>query len=564
MRSRALIVVGSLAAALVCGGWLLEAGFHGAGGRGLLGGLVATRDGGGGQRLFNDVAQHVARDYVDSVTADQLYQRAVDGMLYELHDPHTAFLTPERLRHLTESTTGTYVGLGIQIDIRDGWITIMTALPGSPADRAGVQTGDRLVEIDGQATHGWTQDEASAALHGVPGTTVRLVVERPGVDTRIPVSLVRREIHVHAVRHAILVRPTIGYLAAAVFSDSTVRELRQTVDSLRQRGMRTLILDLRNDPGGLLTQGVAVSQLFLDPGQTIVTMRGRAPGSTRQFVDDTTQRWPNLGLIVLVNGATASASEIVAGALQDHDRALIVGTPSYGKGSAQTLFHVDDGALKLTTALWYTPSGRSINRLRPRGADDEDDGDGDGSPAPDTTPAFMKVFHTDAGRRVYGGGAITPDVLVTDSAATSGDAELQRALGTQWPLFRDALTAYALSARASHEVTSSDFGVTIAMRDGLWHQMQSRAIRLDRPMYDRLAPSVSRLLAAEIERYVFGAEAAFRENMRVDPTVRVAIDAAFHATSPRDLVMHPVVPDTEGTVAARAGAAAGRDSAGAP
>jgi carboxyl-terminal processing protease len=568
MRSRALIVAGSMAAALVCGGWLLEAGFHGAGGRSPLTAFPFARGGGEGVRLFNDVAQHVARDYVDSVTPDQMYQRAVDGMLYELHDPHTAFLTPERLRRLTESTTGTYVGLGIQIDIRDAWITIIAALPGSPADRAGIQTGDRLVEIDGQATHGWTQDEATAALHGVPGTTVHVVVERPGVGARIPISLARREIHVRAVRHAMLVRPSVGYVSAAVFSDSTVRELRQTIDSLRQRGMRTLILDLRNDPGGLLTQGVAVSELFLDPGQTIVTMRGRAPGSTRRFVDDTTQRWADLGLIMLVNGGTASASEIVAGALQDHDRALIVGTPSYGKGSAQTLFHVDNGALKLTTALWYTPSGRSINRRPPRSSDDDDDAGGDAgadtTSLPDSTAAAKTVFHTDAGRLVYGGGAITPDVIVSDSTAATGDAELQRAMGTQWGLFRDAITAYALSAKAAHEVTSPEFTITAAMRDGLWQQMRARAITLDRPSYDRLTPVVDRWLTTEIDRYVFGADAAFKATMKTDPAVRVAIDAAVHAASPRDLVMRPVSTGPDATASSAAATLTRRDSAHAP
>ena len=179
-----------------------------------------------------------------------------------------------------------------------------------------------------------------------------------------------------AVRHAELVRPTIGYVDAVIFSDSTARELRGSVDSLRARGMRTLILDLRNDPGGLLAQGVAVADLFLDSGQTVVSMRGRSPGVTRDYTDDARQAWPGLGVILLVNRGTASASEIVAGALQDHDRALILGAPSYGKGSAQTLFHVDDAALKLTTALWYTPSGRSINRRHPRdGADDGSDDD---------------------------------------------------------------------------------------------------------------------------------------------------------------------------------------------
>jgi carboxyl-terminal processing protease len=542
MRSRAVVVAGILSAALVCGGWFLEVGYRGRAGRGLLDALPFTGSG-DGARVFTEVVDRVTRDYVDSVPPDDVYQKAIDGMLQQLHDPHSAFLPADRLRRLTESTTGSYVGLGVQIDIRDGWITIIAAVPGSPAERAGILTGDRLVEIDGRPTHGWTQDEASAALRGAPGTTVRLAVERPGVDTPIRFSAARREIHMRAVRHADLVRPTIGYVDAVIFSDSTARELRGSVDSLRARGMRTLILDLRNDPGGLLAQGVAVADLFLDSGQTVVSMRGRSPGVTRDYTDDARQAWPGLGVILLVNRGTASASEIVAGALQDHDRALILGSPSYGKGSAQTLFHVDDAALKLTTALWYTPSGRSINRRHPRdGADDGSDDDAAGgadSTARADSSAQRHGFHTDAGRVVYGGGGITPDVVVSDSASPLGDAALQRALGTQWPLFRDALTGYALSLKASHTPTPPDPAPTPAMREALWQQMRQRGIHLDRATFDRLSPAVDRWMTTEIERYVFGPEAAFHTRLAMDPVVQAAVAAAHHAESARDLVMHP-------------------------
>ena len=212
--------------------------------------------------------------------------------------------------------------------------------------------------------------------------------------------------------------------------------------------MRTLILDLRDNPGGLLTQGVAVADLFLQPGQAVVMMRGRTANGTREFIDDNASPWPGLGLIVLENGGTASASEIVAGALQDHDRALIVGAPSYGKGSAQTLYHLNDAALKLTTALWYTPSGRSISRRRMLHLDDDDNEVSAGSDA-DTTAAHP-VYHTDAHRVVLGGGGITPDVMVSDTGRRVADAALQQALGSQVSVFRDALTAVALAHKASH------------------------------------------------------------------------------------------------------------------
>jgi carboxyl-terminal processing protease len=530
MRSRVLIVVGALAAALVSGGWFLEAGFRGAG-------RWAFGRGDDASRVFQDVLQHVQRDYVDSVPVGRIYDKAIDGMLYELHDPHSTFLPADRLRRLTESTTGTYVGLGIQIDIRDGWITVIAPLPGSPAQRAGFQAGDRLVGIEGQSTHGWTQEEASAALRGVPGTPVHVLIERPGVDKKIPLVLTRREIHVRSVRHAEVVRPGIGYVEMAVFSDSTARELRQVIDSLRARGVRTLILDLRNDPGGLLTQGVAVADLFLERGQSVVAMRGRSPGTTRQFDDDATSPWPGLGLIVLVNGGTASASEIVAGALQDHDRALIVGTPSYGKGSAQTLYHLGDAALKLTTALWYTPSGRSISRRRARSADSDDLGD-DGDDEADTAKP-RAVYRTDAGRAVFGGGGITPDVVVSDSATHAADVALQQALGSQLSLFRDAITAEVLALKATSPLRSPDAPATAPMREGLWGEMRERGVTMSRQSFDQLSPTIDRWLHTEIVRYQFGTDAAFRVEMHADIAFLTALDLATHAANARELVLHP-------------------------
>jgi carboxyl-terminal processing protease len=446
------------------------------------------------------------------------------------------FLPPDRLRRLSHGTTGTYVGLGIQVDVRDGWLSVVGPRRGTPAQRGGIQSGDRIVEIDGRSTRGWTQEEAAAAFRGVAGSTVRLLVNRPGMDAKIPFKLTRSEIHTHAARHAMIVRPGVGYVQATVFSDSTARELRQAIDSLRRQGMRTLVLDLRNDPGGLLTQGVAVANLFLSPGQAVVTMRGRLPGGTHQYVDDEHEPWPGLGLIVLVNGGTASASEIVAGALQDHDRALIVGAPSYGKGSAQTVFHMDGGALKLTTGLWYTPSGRSISRRHAQIQDDDDTDAGTGTV--DSTPS-KALYRTDAGRAVYGGGGITPDVVVSDSTDAVQNAALQRALGTQLPRFRDALTAYALHLRTTHPVASPDFVITPAMRDALWDGMRARGVTVDRREFDQMSATVDRWLRVEIIRFQFGTEAVARWALRRDLTLATALDLATHATDAHDLVLHP-------------------------
>src|SRR5919108_624415 len=219
----------------------------------------------------------------------------------------------------------------------------------------------------------WSQDEAQRELRGPKGSRVALMVERPGLETRLPFRLTRADIQVHAVRRTDLLPAQVGYLDIDVFSEQTATELTKEIVNMRKRGLRALILDLRRNPGGLLEQGVAVSDLFLNRGQDIVSMRGRAYGATRDFADEAQQPWPDLPLVVLVDEGSASASEIVAGALQDHDRAVILGETTFGKGSAQSVYAMPDGgALKLTTARWFTPVGRSIQKPRSSATGDDE------------------------------------------------------------------------------------------------------------------------------------------------------------------------------------------------
>src|SRR5262249_45622146 len=233
------------------------------------------------------------------------------------------------------------------------------------------------------------------------------------------------------------------------------------------------------------------------------------------------QRWPNLPLVVLINEGSASASEIVAGALQDHDRALVVGRTSYGKGSAQNVYPTPGGgALKLTTARWYTPVGRTITKLTKSDDDAPDGTDGD---RPRAKPE-RKTFKTDAGRTVYGGGGITPDVLSGDTATTPMELALQTALGRRIPQFRDAMTEYAISLRASHAVATPEFTVSPEMRDQLWRRLAAKNITFDRSIYEQAAPLVSRLLGYEITRYVFGPVAEARRIARDDVTIRLSVD----------------------------------------
>jgi carboxyl-terminal processing protease len=295
-----------------------------------------------------------------------------------------------------------------------------------------------------------------------------------------------------------------------------------------------------------LAQGVRVSDLFLNQGQKIVSMRGRLPDANREYADTAAQRWPQMPLVVLVDGRTASAAEIVAGALQDHDRAVIIGTPTYGKGSAQSVIPFGaQGGLKITTARWFTPAGRSITR-RPQTEDDDGE---------DLPPITRDRFRTDAGRSVFGGGGITPDVIAGDTTTPAAEASFMRALGANVPHFRDAVTDYALFLKAKGGV-APDFVVTPAMREEVWTRMKSRGIDVPRTVYDEAEPLVSRLIAFDIARYVFGGDAEFRRRASVDKALQKALDIVRGASSEQELLKRATAmapPDSTHAAAASGG-----------
>jgi carboxyl-terminal processing protease len=288
--------------------------------------------------------------------------------------------------------------------------------------------------------------------------------------------------------------------------------------------MRALVMDLRGNPGGVLAQGVGVADMFLDAGQVIVSMRGRGPGATEQVTDSAPQAWPQLPLVVLVDAGSASASEIVAGALQDHDRALVLGRPTFGKGSAQGIFATSaGGGVRITTARWFTPSGRSIDRPHRSAPFADDDAPAD-------------TFRTRHGRRVAGGGGIVPDVLAGDTALAPGEQALEDALGSRVIQFRDAMVDVAIGLRSRDAVRSRDFVVTQRMLDDLWTAMRGRGFRFDRATFDGARPLVSSLLAREIARFVFGPDAEGERAIADDKVIQEAVRRAVSASSPQALL----------------------------
>jgi carboxyl-terminal processing protease len=501
-------VVGLVAVAT--GGWLLQQGSHG---------NVFLKE-----RVLRDVIRYVSDRYVEDVDPAELYDLAVDGMLERLGDPHSNLLRPEDYSDLRLSTTGNYGGLGIRIDEKDDWITVVQTLPNTPADRAGLRPGDRLIEVDGESMEGWTSDKAVRVLRGEKGDPVNLKIARPGVPEPIPVRIVRDEIHVEYVT-GFMLEPKIGYISHQQFSEKSADEIRHVVDSLSAAGMTGLIFDLRGNPGGLLEEGVAVSDLFLPSGSEVVETRSRMPDQNEDYFAKREPIDAHLPVVVLVDGYSASASEIVAGALQDHDRALVVGTPTFGKGSVQTLYPLPGGNyLKLTTAKWYTPVGRSIHRtdtaghllaLRQRTLDQ-----GTMTQEPDT--AEREVFHTDSGREVYGGGGITPDLIVRGDTLTLVERDFRTSLGEQLAAYSDAVFRYGLQYSASHPKLSKNFEVTDAMVDELYDFLQKEGIEVDRELYDGSRRLIARELGIQIATVAFDQTESIRRRLVLDRQVDVA------------------------------------------
>jgi carboxyl-terminal processing protease len=311
--------------------------------------------------LFGDVFERIRADYVEVPDEKMLIESAINGMLSAL-DPHSSYLNPDSFKDMQVQTSGKFGGLGIEVTMEDGILKVISPMDGTPAAKAGILANDKIVALDGEQVQGITLNDAVDKMRGTIGTPITLTIEREGVDKPFDIKVVRAEITVQAVRSR--QEDNVGYIRISSFSEQTFDGVKNAIDKLTKdigaAKVQGWIVDLRNNPGGLLDQSIGVSDAFLDRGE-IVSTRGRRPDEIQRYNAHSGDLTNGKPLIVLINGGSASASEIVAGALQDHRRATIIGTRSFGKGSVQTIVPLgSDGALRLTTARYYTPSGNSI------------------------------------------------------------------------------------------------------------------------------------------------------------------------------------------------------------
>ena len=494
--------------------------------------VVQQQEARDGARLLDQVLQIVSGRFVDSVGTASLYEKAARGLVRELNDPYSVLLSPKELATFNAQTGGKYGGVGMEISESQGFVTVRRVFPHTPAEAAGVMEGDRIVTIDTADARGWTTSQASDALKGIPGTKVSVKFLRAGVAEPIPVTFTRANVRIPAVPFAIMLDGNVGYIPLQQFNETATEELEASAQRLIGQGAKGLIVDLRGNGGGYLDQSASVANLFLNRGQEISSVRGRG-GDQQVFYATDQPAAPNIPLIVLTDGRTASASEIVAGALQDHDRALIVGTTSFGKGLVQTVYPLDGGyALKMTTAKWYTPSGRSIQKERKLLPDGEFVEVLPDSMETDSVRKARPKFKSDAGRIVYGGGAVTPDVIVRPDTLTTDEQKLLTLLAPKAQVVQATLVNYAVEHKNK---VQPGFVVTKAWRDEFYDRLVAQGVKVDKAQFNAGGAEIDRLLGSSIARIAFGDSTEKRREVPEDAQLRRALGILRQSQSQRDL-----------------------------
>jgi carboxyl-terminal processing protease len=465
---------------------------------------------------LNEVLTRVLDYYVEEKDLGDVVDDAIRGILEDL-DPHSVYLDKRQYENLMIDTKGAFGGLGITITVRDGFPTVISPIEDTPAYRMGIQAGDRIVEIESESTEGWSSDEAVGKLRGEPGTQVNITVGREARGDRIDsldVTITREVITVPSITYYDII-DGVGYVRIARFAENTARDLDAILDGMEKEGIKGVMIDLRSNPGGLLTAAFHVSDLFLDKGKMIVYTESRLPDDSRKFYSNGKNVHDGYPVVVLVNGASASASEIVSGALQDWDRGLIVGQPTFGKGSVQTVFKIgDDSALKLTTQKYFTPSGRSIHK----------DIDREGNEIVDEEEE-TKEYYTAGGRVVYGGGGITPDWVMELPEWTDFQRDLE---------IRSIFFSFAVHYTAEHEQTGEDFTVTDNVMEEFRAFLDEKEFEHDEESWTEENTDYVKLgISREIFRKLFGTKGAYMATLPEDDEVNAVLEM-FAGTSSLD------------------------------
>ena len=466
-----------------------------------------------GLETLTEVMELIQRHAADPPKPTQVAHASIQGMLHSL-DPHSNFMDEQEFRNMREDQKGVYFGIGAIIQQQPDGVAIVSTVAGGPAEKAGLRSGDYFSEIDGKGTEGLSTTQVMRKLRGEKGTAVVLAMKRPGVDELIHLSITRAEIPSNSVNYAFMLRDGIGFIKVRDFGEETSRDFAKAIAELKDKGLHALILDMRDNPGGSMDSAVGISTQLLGPNRIILTQKGRDGGDTKVYRTDSETPQNTFPIVVLINRGSASASEIVSGAIQDHDRGLVVGETSWGKGLVQMLVPINrTRGLGLTIARYYTPSGRCIQRDYQHGLDDyyivgEDDGTPTGEPG-------GPEYRTAGGRVVYGGGGIRPDHVVKAGKVHIAALRLQALHG-----------AYMKFAVQEKPARSIPLGKAVdddtALRFKTWLQGQDISISEDE--WREAEGDIRERLSIEMQTIGHGAEAGFKYQCLLDPQVMKAME----------------------------------------
>ena len=479
-------------------------------------------------RLFENVVGSIHNHYIDSIAEGELYQTAAKALVASLHDPYAELLSKESYRQYQRQMSGTEVDVGSTGDF------------GTGSARGGFGPGDVILSIDGKSTLGWSARKLEEALAGGTGTTVTVVVRPWGSNTPVIRRLTRTVVHVPATSQGTMLGRGIGYIELRRISDGAAAELRAAVDRLVDDGMTALVLDLRGDPGGLINEGVRVASLFLQPGDTVAISQGRSSDHSKVYLAGQSGNWNELRLALLVNHGTASSAELIAGALQDHDRAVILGTPTFGKGVLQTTYPLgEEVALKLTTARWFTPSGRTVQRPR---------ADGEGAVGNRTPALAPRLYQSAGGRPIPDASGILPDLTVRGVPRSDAERVFLATLGEDVGLFRSVLEDYAAELRKDPRSPKFEsFRVSEEMRSQVYDRLQQIGLELPRSTFDNAAGYIDEQLGYEMARSLFGPAAEARRRAYSDRQMLTAVRLLRRAKTQEDALAIAAADRANGT-----------------
>ncbi|HNT52757.1 MAG TPA: S41 family peptidase [Candidatus Syntrophosphaera sp.] len=465
--------------------------------------------------LFSDVLNKLKQNYVTELSDEELIKAAIIGMLGST-DPHTNYFTRDDYEEFTTSTKGSFGGLGIQIDKIGDYITVISPIEGTPAYRMGITAGDRIVRVNDLSVVGFTTDAAIKQMRGEVGTEVTITISRPGVAEPLEFRIIRETIKIKSVPYSFKLDNGAGYIRISQFNENTTQELRAALNALEAEGIKGLIIDLRSNPGGLLDQAVDTVNEFIGPNKLVVETKGRIPSANRQHFTRFSSKTRDYPIVVLVNEASASASEIFAGSLQDWDKGLVMGKTTFGKGSVQQLLPLLNGnGIKITTAYYYIKSGRCIHKKSndqlllgkdvtesERQAEEELN--------------LKQIYYTVNKREVYGGGGITPDIDSSSDLMTDFAMELRRA---------NAFFNYAVDYMVEHDHTlNRDLRVDDTLLDNFLAYVRSQNIAYTPADLDSTDAYIRTTLKSELVRKVYGDQAAYQITIALDRQLREAMD----------------------------------------